>query len=170
MSSIERGRGFGSVLVRLLGVVIALIGLTLTIGGGQLIMLGGSPYYLIVGLLMILSGFVVLLLAVVTSLAPSIRLLGADGHTAGIFNREQLEQAAGRCAIMVPRPDGLDGITATPMVLSWFNRIVVLATGAAKRPRITEWFTGSADVIANMATSSCPLVEIWADPDAAPTP
>ncbi|MET4685535.1 quinoprotein glucose dehydrogenase [Brevundimonas faecalis] len=62
MSSIERGRGFGSVLVRLLGVVIALIGLTLTIGGGQLIMLGGSPYYLIVGLLMILSGGLLALL------------------------------------------------------------------------------------------------------------
>ena len=62
MPSIERGRGFGSVLVRLLGVVIALIGLTLTIGGGQLIMLGGSPYYLIVGLLMILSGGLLALL------------------------------------------------------------------------------------------------------------
>ena len=94
--------------------------------------------------------------------------IGADGHTAGLFSREHLEQAAGRCAILVPRPDDLDGITATPMVLSWFDRIVVLATGAAKRPRITEWFTGSADVIASMATASCPLVEIWADPDAAP--
>ena len=56
MSSIERGRGFGGVLVRLLGIVIALIGLTLTIGGGQLIMHGCSAYYLIVGLLMIVSG------------------------------------------------------------------------------------------------------------------
>lgn len=64
MPSIERRRkgGFGSALVRLLGVVIALIGLTLTIGGGQLIMLGGSPYYLIVGLLMILSGGLLALL------------------------------------------------------------------------------------------------------------
>ena len=62
MSSIERGRGFGSVLVRLLGIVIALIGLTLTIGGGQLIMLGGSAYYLIVGLLMIVSGGLLALL------------------------------------------------------------------------------------------------------------
>lgn len=94
--------------------------------------------------------------------------IGADGHTAGIFNRQHLEQAAGRCAILVSRPDGLDGITVTPMVLSWFDRIVVLATGAAKRPRITEWLDGSADVIASMATAACPLVEIWADPDAAP--
>lgn len=62
MPSIERGRGLGSVLVRLLGVVIALIGLTLTIGGGQLIMLGGSAYYLIVGLLMIVSGGLLALL------------------------------------------------------------------------------------------------------------
>ncbi len=62
MPSIERGRGFGSVLVRLLGIVIALIGLTLTIGGGQLIMLGGSAYYLIVGLLMIVSGGLLALL------------------------------------------------------------------------------------------------------------
>lgn len=62
MSSIERGRGFGSVLVRLLGIIMALIGLALTIGGGQLIMLGGSAYYLIVGLLMIVSGGLLALL------------------------------------------------------------------------------------------------------------
>jgi 6-phosphogluconolactonase/glucosamine-6-phosphate isomerase/deaminase len=103
-----------------------------------------------------------------TSFPLALLGVGADGHTAGLFNQEHLEQAAGRCAILVPRPDGLDGITATPMVLSWFDRVVVLATGAAKRPRITEWFTGSADVIAGLATASCPLVEIWADPAAAP--
>ena len=96
--------------------------------------------------------------------------IGADGHTAGLFSREHVEQAAGRCAIMVSRPDGLDGITATPMVLSWFRRIVVLATGAAKRQRITEWLSGSADVIASLATAACPHVEIWADPEAAPPP
>ena len=94
--------------------------------------------------------------------------IGSDGHTAGLFSRDHLAQAAGRCAILVSRPDGLDGITATPEVLSWFGRVVVLATGAAKRPRITEWLTGSADVIASLATASCPQVEIWADPDAAP--
>ena len=42
--------------------ISVLFGLTLTIGGGQLIMLGGSAYYLIVGLLMIVSGGLLALL------------------------------------------------------------------------------------------------------------
>ena len=62
MASIERGRGFGAVLVRLLGWIIAAIGLVLSVGGAQLIMLGGSPYYAVVGVLMILSGLLLAML------------------------------------------------------------------------------------------------------------
>ena len=56
MASIQRNSGSVSLLARILGVVLALIGLVLAIGGAQLITLGGSIYYGVVGVLMILSG------------------------------------------------------------------------------------------------------------------
>ncbi len=56
MERVERGAGVGTVLIRILGVVIAVIGLTLVIGGIQLATLGGSFYYLLTGALMVVSG------------------------------------------------------------------------------------------------------------------
>ena len=41
-----------------LAIVMALIGLILTVGGAWLLGLGGSPYYLIAGVLMLTSGLV----------------------------------------------------------------------------------------------------------------
>lgn len=46
----------GAWLTMLLGVVLAVIGLVLTVGGAQLAMLGGSWYYLLAGLGLIVSG------------------------------------------------------------------------------------------------------------------
>jgi len=56
MARIERGVGLGGVAVRVLATVLALIGLALTIGGGWLLALGGSPYYLLAGLGLVASG------------------------------------------------------------------------------------------------------------------
>lgn len=49
--------GLGGWLTLLLGILLAVIGLVLTVGGVQLAMLGGSWYYLIAGLALIVSGF-----------------------------------------------------------------------------------------------------------------
>src|SRR5687768_169149 len=56
MARIERGGGPGGVAVRILAVGLALIGLVLAIGGGWLLSLGGSFYYLLAGLGLIASG------------------------------------------------------------------------------------------------------------------
>ena len=48
-----RSRSWSAILV---GLVVALIGLVLTIGGGWLVAIGGSPYYVVAGLLMLASG------------------------------------------------------------------------------------------------------------------
>ena len=61
MARVERGAGVGSILIRILGVVIAIIGLTLVIGGIQLAILGGSYYYLLTGALMVVSGVLLFL-------------------------------------------------------------------------------------------------------------
>ncbi|SNS72974.1 MULTISPECIES: membrane-bound PQQ-dependent dehydrogenase, glucose/quinate/shikimate family [unclassified Azospirillum] len=50
-----RGRG-GNPLTLLLGLLLALIGLALTGGGGWLLALGGSPYYLAAGIGLLLAG------------------------------------------------------------------------------------------------------------------
>ena len=46
----------GGWLTLLLGIVLAVIGVVLTVGGAQLMMLGGSWYYLLAGLGLIVSG------------------------------------------------------------------------------------------------------------------
>ncbi|WP_426024254.1 membrane-bound PQQ-dependent dehydrogenase, glucose/quinate/shikimate family [Brevundimonas sp. PWP3-1b1] len=48
--------GPGGWLTLLLGLLLAVIGLVLTVGGVQLVMLGGSWYYLLAGLALIVSG------------------------------------------------------------------------------------------------------------------
>ena len=45
----------GGWLTLLLGIVLAVIGVVLTVGGAQLMMLGGSWYYLLAGLGLIVS-------------------------------------------------------------------------------------------------------------------
>ncbi|WP_292039323.1 MULTISPECIES: membrane-bound PQQ-dependent dehydrogenase, glucose/quinate/shikimate family [unclassified Brevundimonas] len=62
MARIEKDRGLGLSLTRILGVVIGVIGLILAIGGVQLTILGGSPYYLVTGVLMMISGLLLVLL------------------------------------------------------------------------------------------------------------
>ena len=73
MARIERGVGLGGVLVRVLAVLFLLIGLTLAIGGGWLLSLGGSFYYLLAGLGLIAS-------AVRSKLRASFRRRRAPTH------------------------------------------------------------------------------------------
>lgn len=115
MASIERGRGPGGVLVRLLGLVIALIGLVLTVGGGMLIAAGGSPYYIVTGVLMVISG------ALLAALRPSgawLYILIFIGTLAWAFWEVGLNGWA-----LVPR-------VVAPLVLLVF---VVLSFPAVKR-------------------------------------
>jgi quinoprotein glucose dehydrogenase len=57
MASLASSRkGAGGWAVLLLGLVLALIGLVLTIGGAWLAVLGGSPYYVLAGLGLLVSG------------------------------------------------------------------------------------------------------------------
>lgn len=56
MARIERGVGLGGIAVRIFAVLLILIGLVLAIGGGWLLSLGGSFYYLLAGLGLIASG------------------------------------------------------------------------------------------------------------------
>jgi len=89
--------------------------------------------------------------------------LGADGHTAGIFSREQITDSGKRLAMAVQRPDGMEGITAAPAFLSRFPRLVVLVSGSAKHAPLHAWIQCDDTLVARAALREAPTVEIWCD-------
>jgi 6-phosphogluconolactonase len=98
-------------------------------------------------------------------LGVTIRLgllgLGADGHTASLFNTAHLEQARGKLAIAVQRPDGLQGISVTPGLLAKVAEPLFLVTGADKHAIVEEFLRSDSRLIARQAIAACPKAEIW---------
>jgi 6-phosphogluconolactonase/glucosamine-6-phosphate isomerase/deaminase len=87
--------------------------------------------------------------------------LGADGHTASLFNAGNLEQARGRLAIAVQRPDGLQGISVTPDLLSRVAEPLFLVTGADKHAIVEEFLQSDSKLTARQAVAGCEKAEIW---------
>ena len=87
--------------------------------------------------------------------------LGADGHTASLFNTAHLEQARGKLAIAVQRPDGLQGVSVTPDLLSKVAEPLFLVTGADKHAIVDEFLKSDSHLIARQAIAGCPKAEIW---------
>lgn len=87
--------------------------------------------------------------------------LGADGHTASLFNTSHLEQARGRFAIAVQRPDSLQGVSVSPEVLSQVDEPLFLVTGADKHAIVQEFLKSDSKLIARQAVAGCPKAEIW---------
>jgi 6-phosphogluconolactonase len=87
--------------------------------------------------------------------------VGADGHTASLFNTGNLEQARGKLAIAVQRPDGLQGISVTPELLSKVSEPLFLVTGADKHAIVEEFLKSDSRLIARQAVAGCPKAELW---------
>jgi 6-phosphogluconolactonase/glucosamine-6-phosphate isomerase/deaminase len=87
--------------------------------------------------------------------------LGADGHTASLFNTANLEQARGKLAIAVQRPDGLQGVSVTPELLSKVSEPLFLVTGADKHAIVQEFIKDDSRLIARQAVAGNPKAEIW---------
>ncbi len=94
--------------------------------------------------------------------------LGADGHTASLFSAEHIRKAQGRRALAVARPDGLNGVSLTPDVLSQVQRIIFLVTGAEKKLRVNQLIAEPSSIPAGLAVARAPRVEIWCDTAACP--
>jgi 6-phosphogluconolactonase len=94
--------------------------------------------------------------------------LGADGHTASLFNAEHIAQARGHRAIAVHRPDGRDAVSVTPEVLSWVTELVFVVAGAEKRHALAALLSRSAALAAWQAVRGRSAIEIWADREAWP--
>ncbi|MDA3877537.1 MAG: membrane-bound PQQ-dependent dehydrogenase, glucose/quinate/shikimate family [Halothiobacillus sp.] len=73
-TAVTDGRGVAVWAVKLLGLLILLLGVTLAAGGGWLVVLGGSPYYVLTGLALSAAG----------ALIFRMKALGA-GLYAGVF-------------------------------------------------------------------------------------
>jgi 6-phosphogluconolactonase len=87
--------------------------------------------------------------------------LGADGHTASLFNTDNLERARGKLVIAVQRPDGLQGVSVTPELLSQVAEPLFLVTGADKHAILEEFLKSDSRLVARQAIAANPKAEIW---------
>ncbi|MCS6771424.1 MAG: 6-phosphogluconolactonase [Kiritimatiellae bacterium] len=94
--------------------------------------------------------------------------LGTDGHTASLFTPDDVERSRGRWAVAVRRPDGLDGISATPTVFQRIQRIVIVVSGAEKRAVVDRLLRDPDATTAGLALRGHRGVEVWCDAAAWP--
>ena len=89
--------------------------------------------------------------------------VGADGHTASLFNLEDAALRDERLAIPVIKPEKPDRISVTPTLLNRIERIIILATGAEKKEITRTLLNDPESIPAGVALSDHPNVEIWTD-------
>jgi 6-phosphogluconolactonase len=87
--------------------------------------------------------------------------LGADGHTASLFTPAHLEQARGKLAIAVQRPDGLQGVSVTPDFLARAAEPLFLVNGADKHAIVQEFLRSDSNLTARRAVAGNAKAEIW---------
>jgi 6-phosphogluconolactonase len=94
--------------------------------------------------------------------------LGADGHTAGLFEEADLTRAPDALATWVRRADGLFGITVTPALLARVDQILFVVAGEEKREALGRLLTDPGTVIAGRAVAGHPRVHVLTEPSAYP--
>ena len=98
-----------------------------------------------------------------TPLSLGLLGLGADGHTASLFNAEDLRHGEGHCAIGVQRPDGLLGVSATPRVFHRIKRLLFIVSGAGKKEMARTLVHHPRTIAAGLAVQGHRGVELWTD-------
>lgn len=86
--------------------------------------------------------------------------LGADGHTASLFSRADVERGAGRYAIPVAR-EGVDRVSVTRNLLERIDRIVLIVTGEEKAGIIRDLQTDPLRYPAGLALQGAKQAELW---------
>lgn len=89
--------------------------------------------------------------------------LGADGHTASLFDAADLERARGHLAIAVHRPDGLSAVSVTPDLLSRVGEPVFVVAGSGKHDALAALMAQDVKLTAWRAVQGCARVELWMD-------
>jgi 6-phosphogluconolactonase len=89
--------------------------------------------------------------------------LGADGHTASLFNLKDAALRDERLAIPVIKTEKPDRISVTPTLLHKVEKIIILATGADKKEMIQTLLEKPKTIPAGVALAGHPNVEIWTE-------
>ncbi|HBO88182.1 MAG: 6-phosphogluconolactonase [Pontiellaceae bacterium] len=99
--------------------------------------------------------------------SPHLGLLGvgADGHTAGIFNQTDAIARSAEKTLHTNRPDGMDGVSVSASFIQSCRRIILLATGESKRDILITLKKEPTTLIAGQVLFHHPQVEIWTDLD-----
>ncbi len=87
--------------------------------------------------------------------------LGADGHTASLFGAADIERSKGRRAIAVNRPDGMQAVSVTPDVLTWFDELIFIVAGADKHNAVQSLLSGDDRIAATRAIAGREHSEVW---------
>ncbi len=89
--------------------------------------------------------------------------LGADGHTASLFNLTDAALRDERLVIPVIKTEKPDRISVTPALLRRIEKIIILATGAEKKAMIETLLEKPETIPAGVALAGHPNVEVWTD-------
>ena len=100
-----------------------------------------------------------------TLASPNLGLLGigADGHTAGIFNQMDATARSVQKTLYTKRPDGMDGVSVSASYIQSCHRIILLAMGESKRDVLIKLKKDPTCLIAGNVLLHHPQVEIWTD-------
>ena len=88
--------------------------------------------------------------------------LGADGHTASIFSKDDIDRCRARWATEVPRDDGPDRVTVTPELLKRIESVIFLVAGPEKAD-VAETLAREPETLpAGRAVAGVKDVQLWA--------
>ena len=87
--------------------------------------------------------------------------LGADGHTASLFNAGDLERARGHFAIPVDRPDGMQAVSVTPELLATVREPLFVVAGTGKEAAVAALIAQDPRLTAWRAVQGCAAVSLW---------
>jgi 6-phosphogluconolactonase/glucosamine-6-phosphate isomerase/deaminase len=87
--------------------------------------------------------------------------LGANGHTASIFSKEDVEAGRGYYAMAIPRQGEPSRITVTADFLSLVDCIYFLVSGADKAGIVKQFMDCPADLPAGLAVAGARDVHLW---------
>lgn len=87
--------------------------------------------------------------------------LGADGHTASLFCREDLERGKGHYAIPVVAPNGMKRVSVTPDLLAKIQQIVFVVAGSDKKAIVDKLISNPSSVIAGLAVTRAKMKQVW---------
>ena len=87
--------------------------------------------------------------------------LGADGHTASLFGREDLERGKGHYAIPVTAPNGMSRVSVTSGLLSKIQQVIFVVAGPEKEAIVDKLTACPSKVIAGLAVAGVKMKQLW---------